>query len=412
MKKTPIPIIGLALAGLLATAAGAQLLQGLPRVGGVLDQVGPLTNSVAQLPDRATHTLASARLDRIAALVRANPDRVAIDPGGFPARAHEVVVNDPDEALIAAARARGYRLIERGEILGAGFARFEAPADRSLKTAIRDLTRLGAKDASADQLHFESGLPGNAIPQGPAPGPVAIATSVTVGMIDGGVAGDIATQRGFAAGAPRASDHGTAIASLITGQGGVRGAAPGARLLAADVYGTDPAGGNATAIAKAVGWLVGQRVPVVTISLVGPANPLLARVVMAAQARGVMIVAAVGNDGPAAPPVYPASYPGVIAVTGVDSRNRVLIEAGRATHLDYAAPGADMLAATAGGKAVAVRGTSFAAPLVAATIARLYPASNPGKRNDAIARVDAGARRLGARFGRGLVCGDCRTPVR
>ena len=231
-------------------------------------------------------------------------------------------------------------------------------------------------------------------------------------MIDGGVAGDIATQRGFAAGAPRASDHGTAIVSLITGQGKVRGAAPGARVLAADVYGTDPAGGNATAIAKALGWLVGQRVPVVTISLVGPANPLLARVVAAAQARGVMIVAAVGNDGPAAPPGYPASYPGVIAVTGVDSRNRVLIEAGRATHLDYAAPGADMLAATADGKAVAVRGTSFAAPLVAATIARLYPAPDPGKRTDTIARVDAGAKRLGARFGRGLVCGDCRTPVR
>ena len=235
---------------------------------------------------------------------------------------------------------------------------------------------------------------------------------MVVGVIDGGVAGDIATQRGFAAGAPRASDHGTAIVSLITGQGKVRGAAPGARVLAADVYGTDPAGGNATAIAKALGWLVGQRVPVVTISLVGPANPLLARVVAAAQARGVMIVAAVGNDGPAAPPGYPASYPGVIAVTGVDSRNRVLIEAARATHLDYAAPGADMLASTADGKAVAVRGTSFAAPLVAATIARLYPATDPGKRSDTIARIDAGAKRLGARFGRGLVCGDCRTPAR
>ena len=127
MRKARTLITGLALAVALATAAGAQLLQGLPRVGGVLDQVGPLTDSVTQLPDRATRTLESARLDRIAALVRANPDRIAIDPQGFPARAHEVVVNDPDDALIAAATGRGYRLIERGEVLGVGFARFEAP---------------------------------------------------------------------------------------------------------------------------------------------------------------------------------------------------------------------------------------------------------------------------------------------
>ena len=53
-------------------------------------------------------------------------------------------------------------------------------------------------------------------------------------------------------------------------------------------------------IAKALAWLADERVPVVTISLVGPANPLLARVVAAAQARGVILVAAVGNDGPAA----------------------------------------------------------------------------------------------------------------
>ena len=77
------------------------------------------------------------------------------------------------------------------------------------------------------------------------------------------------------------------------------------------------------------------------------------------------IVAAVGNDGPAAPPAYPASYASVIAVTGVDGHDRALIEAGRALHLDYAAPGADMKAASAKGRAVAVRGTSFAVPFVA-----------------------------------------------
>ena len=84
-----------------------------------------------------------------------------------------------------------------------------------------------------------------------------------------------------------------------------------------------------------------------TISLVGPRNPVLERGIAAAQGKGVVVVAAVGNDGPAAPPAYPASYKGVVAVTAVDKRDRALIEAGRALHLEYAAPGADFRASNA-----------------------------------------------------------------
>lgn len=398
--------LGLAAA---ATPAAAQLLPSLPRVGDPLGPVGPLVDRTVQLPAQAVSQLARARLDRIADLVRDHPEAIALDPDGFPARAHEVVIADPSDALLAAAAGKGFRLIERDETLGVGFARVEAPRGLSLGAAIRTLRRLGAREISADQLHFQNGdvAPASAgtLQPWPAAGP-------TVGMIDGGVAGGGILQRGFAAGAPRPSDHGTAVASLIAGLGPVRGATPGARVIAADVYGSDPAGGSATAIVKALGWLVGQGVPVVTISLSGPPNPLLARVIAAAQSRGVIVVAAVGNDGPASPPAYPASYPGVIAVTGVDGRNRVLIEAGRASHLDYAAPGADMLAANARGGAAAVRGTSFAAPLVAARIARAYPAPAASRRAAALAAVDAEAQRLGKRYGRGLVCGACRTPPR
>ena len=111
-------------------------------------------------------------------------------------------------------------------------------------------------------------------------------------------------------------------------------------------------------------------------------------------------MAAVGNDGPAAPPQYPASYPGVIAVTGVDSGDRALREAGRATHLDFAAPGADLVAALPGKGFTPVRGTSFAAPFVAARLAatgstaRLAAEAVPGK----------------GKVGRGIVCRTCRIP--
>ncbi|MBK6454031.1 MAG: hypothetical protein IPF84_16605 [Proteobacteria bacterium] len=71
-----------------------------------------------------------------------------------------------------------------------------------------------------------------------------------------------------------------------------------------------------------------QSVPVINVSLVGPPNVLLQRAIQMALARGHLIVAAVGNDGPSAPPLYPAAYPGVVAVTAVDRADKVLIEAG------------------------------------------------------------------------------------
>ncbi|RYY42197.1 MAG: hypothetical protein EOP59_10555 [Sphingomonadales bacterium] len=404
--RTLALLFGLAMAGLAAPAA-AQLVPTLPRVG---DGLAPILERAGELPGQAVQKLETLRVDRIAKLIREHPQAIALDQNGFPARAQEVVVSDPSDALIAAAGGKGFRLIEREEALGVGFARLATPRGLSLKAAIQALRKLGAREVDADQLHFQNG----AVPAGSDAMAVSFAQGggPFIGMIDGGVGGGGMIQRGFASGGARASDHGTAIASLILGRGPVRGAAPGARLIVADVYGADPAGGSATMIVKALGWMVEQGVPVVTVSLVGPENPLLKRVIAAAQLRGAIIVAAVGNNGPASPYAYPASYSGVIAVTGVDAKGRVLIEAGRATHLDYAAPGADMLAINAQGGAATVRGTSFSVPLVAARIARAYPKPLPGTRAAALAAVDMEAQRLGTRYGRGLVCGACRTPPR
>jgi hypothetical protein len=385
-----------------------QPLPSLPLPGGAV--VGRLGQDVQDLTGDVVRRLDDVRRAAAAKLVRDHPDRIALDPDGFPARAGEIVLDDPSDALIAAATARGYRLIERQDVLGIGFARLAAPSGRSLAQAIREIRKLGGKGVTADQLHEPSGR----VPAAPAP--PASAAGTMVGVIDGGAAG-AALSAGFATGAPRDNAHGTAVASLIAGADEVRGGLPGARIASADVYGSDPAGGNATAIAKAIGWMVQNRVSVVTISLVGPSNPVLARVIAAAQARGTVIVAAVGNNGPSAPPAYPASYPGVIAVTGIDGRGRALIEAGRASHLDYAAPGADMLAMGANGRTMKVRGTSFAAPFVASVIARVYPAPDPAGLRAALSKVDAQARDAGPRgtdksYGRGVLCESCRTPAK
>ena len=99
----------------------------------------------------------------------------------------------------------------------------------------------------------------------------------------------------------------------------------------------------------------------------------------------------------------------VIAVTGVDGRNRALIEAGRALHLDYAAPGADFVATNAAGRWVRVRGTSYAAPLVAARAAAAI-AKGGGEVVTTLDHeaVDLGRKGPDATYGRGLLCGSCR----
>ena len=154
-------------------------------------------------------------------------------------------------------------------------------------------------------------------------------------MIDGGVASHPSMarasieQKGFA-GAASATGHGTAVASLLVGdEGAFKGAARGASLFVADVYGGNPAAGSASTIVRALGWAASKHPRLINISLVGPANRAIERAVAGLRARGIMVVAAVGNDGPAAPPQYPASYDGVVAVTGVDAKGKALVEAGR-----------------------------------------------------------------------------------
>lgn len=346
--------------------------------------------------------LLGLRIDRIAKLVRRNRDTIELDLAGEPARKGEILVMDATPQVREALAAAGFSMMMEEEVEGLDLSvtRYGLPRGIRLNEAGAVLARITPGiEWSPDHLYFASGR-GQTGGTAPKVGQTSIPTPV--GVIDGGAAaaaGAVAA-KGFATGAPRASDHGTAVASLLRGAG-VR------RVLVADVYGRDPAGGNAMAIARGLGWLAGEGAKVVTISLVGPDNPVLARAINGAQRKGVVVVAAVGNDGPAAPPAYPASYAGVVAVTGVDKRNRALIEAGRALHLDYAAPGADLAGLNARGKATRLRGTSFAAPLVAARIAAATGKGNWRRAVDSEA-IDLGEKGHDPIYGRGLVCGNCR----
>jgi minor extracellular protease Epr len=116
----------------------------------------------------------------------------------------------------------------------------------------------------------------------------------------------------------------------------------------------------------------------------------------------------VGNEGPQAPPQYPAAYDDVVGVTAVDSKYRVYLYANQGNYVDFAAPGVETTVANAAGAKETVSGTSYAAPIVTVAFARLV--NRPDKALvDAAMRTLAGqAQDLGAPgrdpiFGHGLI---------
>ena len=400
--------------GGVSTATGS-LGSAVNRLGNNLTSSRFMTGPVSLNQASAPYEILSAspadienyREARQRALIDANRRVLDRDSAGAPVRKRELICTDPDPASLALAARAGFRVIgdEREPGLGLRLVTLAIPQGLNVRQALA-LARRAAPALQAEYDHVYEPSGGSLLPIAgvrlAAAAPVR--GRIRIAMIDGGVASHPALarasieQRGFA-GDAEATGHGTAVGSLLVGeQGPFHGAARGAQLFVGDVYGGNPASGSATTILRALDWAASKNPQVINISLVGPSNTVLARAIAAVRARGIQVVAAVGNDGPAAPPQFPASYPGVVSVTGVDAQGRALPEAGKASHLDFAAPGADMIAAFPGEGYEIVRGTSFAAPLAAARLAlagsyeRLALEARPGR----------------GKVGRGIVCADCR----
>lgn len=210
-----------------------------------------------------------------------------------------------------------------------------------------------------------------------------------IGMIDSGVdvshpalAGARIESRSFVSRSARLPNfHGTAIASIIAANDGdYQGLLPDAQLYAASVFEEDDERGeiaSTVSLLRALDWLISADVDVVNISLAGPPNRLLETALKRAAEQNVLVMAAAGNGGPVAQPMYPAAYDTVVAVTAVDVGHEVFRLANRGTYLDIAAPGVGLLHARAGGGYAASSGTSFAVPFAATAAARLL-SEQPG----------------------------------
>lgn len=173
--------------------------------------------------------------------------------------------------------------------------------------------------------------------------------------------------------------HGTHVLSVIFARHGadpLHGIAPGCRGVVIPVFSDGPNGTLRPAsqidLARAIDLAMSRRVSVISISggqfrPSGGAHPVLAASVRECHRRGILIVAAAGNDGCDCLHV-PAALPSVVAVGAMDDDGRPLEFSnwGRIyAEQGVLAPGQDVLGAAPGGGFVAQTGTSFATPIVA-----------------------------------------------
>ncbi|MHB8533952.1 MAG: S8 family peptidase [Sulfuricaulis sp.] len=222
---------------------------------------------------------------------------------------------------------------------------------------------------------------------------VTTGRNVMVAEVDTGVdldhpdlRGQVAVVQNFVDDSPYVAEtHGTAVAGIIVARAdnglGIAGVAPQARLMVLRACWQVSAQGAALCssftLAKALQFALDHNAQIINLSLGGPRDRLLERLLDMALMHGVTIVSAVdprvGSGG------FPASHAGVLAVAGDDERNvaaDVLV-----------APGRDIPTTIPGGRWDFVTGSSFAAAHVTGLVAlllELEPRIQPQQVHDAL----------------------------
>ena len=417
-----VPILGLAQHGGMGGGGGGGGMTSGGSMSGPASGSG-MSNGMSHemgtrmAPSTGMSALRDARRMHAEALQQGHRDLLDFDPRGDLIVRNELVGIGATTQGLAVAQAAGFVIARQSELEGldANVVVLMAPQGLSARKALKRLRELDP-DAVYDfnHLYFKGGTDAAAAsePASPSVGDGQKTLARRVGLIDGGVEPGHAALRSLTLhthgcnGTVVPSSHGTAIASrLVVGFSDAMSTMISVDLYVADVYCDAPTGGSTDAVVQALAWLMQQDVPVINVSLAGPPSVLLQRASQMALARGHLIVAAVGNDGPSAPPLYPAAYPGVVAVTAVDRADKVLIEAGRGQFIAFAAPGADIDAASLPSGYSPVRGTSFAAPIVASRLALRLERPDRAAAERAVSELVTAAVDLG-RPGRDSVYGN------
>ncbi|MDQ1459514.1 MAG: hypothetical protein QOI08_998, partial [Actinomycetota bacterium] len=173
--------------------------------------------------------------------------------------------------------------------------------------------------------------------------------------------------------------HGTMVTGIVAArtnnQRGVVGIAPGAKVMPIKVLDANGSGTD-TDIAIGIDWARTHHVNVINLSLGGSFDdPMLAAAVQNAIAANIVVVAAAGNDG-AETIGFPASYPGVLAVSATSHTGALTSFSSYGWRIDVAAPGLDITSTAFDGSYATESGTSFSSPIVAG-VAALVRAKHP-----------------------------------
>lgn len=230
--------------------------------------------------------------------------------------------------------------------------------------------------------------------------------NVTIAVIDSGVdarhpelANSVADSFDALGSSEGPHTHGTGIAGAIVAHARLMGSAPEARLLAIRAFGSKGSKGpesTSYVILRGLNYAAEHGAQIINMSFAGPKDSLIERGIAATVARGILMVAAAGNAGAKSPPLYPAAYPNVIAVSGTDAQEKLFAASNRGNHIAVAAPGVDIFLPAPDEKYQITSGTSFSAAYVSG-IAALMLEHNPAlKPSDIRAILIRTARDLGA----------------
>jgi len=209
----------------------------------------------------------------------------------------------------------------------------------------------------------------------------ATGTGVTVAVIDTGVEtthpdlqGKVGRGYDFVNDKDSTEDdngHGTHVAGIVTATRnnvGTVGVSHGTSVMPVKVL-NSAGSGYVSDVAKGIYWATDNDAHVINLSLGAPVDTdVLRRAVNYASSKGVLMVAAAGNEY-GAPCQYPAAYDNVICVVATDSSNRLASFSSKGGEL--AAPGVSNYSTFLGGTYRYLSGTSMAAPHVAGSLAVL-----------------------------------------
>lgn len=160
--------------------------------------------------------------------------------------------------------------------------------------------------------------------------------------------------------------HGTFIGGLVALL------APECRIMSVRAFPADGVS-DAFTVAAAVKYAADHGANVINLSLgSSESSELLQNAIVDAQARGITIVAAVGNNNDENTPQFPSSLPEVMAVAAIELSGQKASFSNFGSHIDVCAPGVRLVSSFPGhreGDYARWSGTSFAAPLAAAEAA-------------------------------------------